>query len=93
MSDISLYEYLLSVSELEVDSVEYSSQKITIRCNFQCKSWICPKCGQTTSCINKYDTRKVQELSITGKDVWLLLPIPQFYCSSCQYGFTVSSIG
>ena len=82
MDEVKFYEFLLSLPDLGIDTVEHSSSKIVLGCHYQCKSRSCPQCGHPTGIIHQYDTRKVHDLSISGKEVWLLLfhPSSQYHC-------------
>jgi len=88
MTEEKFYEELLGIARLQVDSIEKSNQRLTFHCTIQNTIGKCPSCMNPTTAINQYDTRKVQDLKISGKEVWLHLRIPQFYCEECGRYFT-----
>ncbi|WP_338391232.1 ISL3 family transposase [Fulvitalea axinellae] len=43
----------------------------------------CPVCLKKRETINQYSLHKYQDLSISGKEVWLHVRVPQFVCEGC----------
>jgi len=87
MNEAQFYQDLLSLEGLTVTLIESSPQRILIHANYVVESAPCPVCSGPTRVVNQYDTRKVQDLSISGKEVWLNLRLPQFVCPRCQRYF------
>lgn len=49
---------------------------------------LCPCCLKKRREINQSYNRKIRDLSITGKEVYLYLKVRQFYCPECDRHFT-----
>lgn len=88
MSAEQFYENLLSLPNLRVISFDISSNRITFDCSYNEDSSECPSCKEKTALINQYEFRKVQDLRISGKEVWLHIRLPQFVCIPCNRYFT-----
>ncbi len=87
MNEAQFYQDLLGLDGLTVTLIESSPQRILIHANYDVESAPCPVCSAPTSVVHQYDTRKVQDLSISGKEVWLHLRLPQFVCPRCDRYF------
>ncbi len=90
MKEAQFYQDLLGLEGLTVTEIETSPQRILIHAHYQVESAICPVCSGSTRVVNQYETRKVQDLSISGKEVWLHLRLPQFVCPKCQRYFILT---
>lgn len=88
MTEEKFYEDLLAIPHLKIDSIEKKERRLNFHCTIQNQEEKCPCCLGKTSSVNQYDTRKVQDLRISGKEVWLYLRIPQFFCPDCNRYFT-----
>ena len=90
MSALEFYEDLLNLEGLELFSIESTSSQLLFHCEYKKKVSICPTCLKTREKINQREVRKYRDLRISGKEVWLHIKVPQFYCSDCpRYYFTV----
>ena len=67
MNEAQFYQDLLGLEGLTVTLIEPSSQRILVHANYDVESAPCPVCAGPTRVVNQYDTRKVQDLSISGK--------------------------
>lgn len=81
------YEHLLNYDDLRIQSVDHDSSKITLRCETTTGESICPQCGLSTGEVHQYDKRRVRDLDISGKEVWLDLRVRQFVCRPCNRYF------
>lgn len=88
MTEERFYQDLLALPGLNVTAVVTCQRRITVKGHIKVKATPCPLCGEPTAIVNQYDTRKVQDLSISGKEVYLHLRIPQLVCPSCPRYFT-----
>jgi len=88
MTEEEFYEDLLALPNLKIDSVEKTKNRFIFHCTIQIKESKCPSCLGNTSQRNQYDTRKVRDLKISEREVWLHLRIPQFFCPECNRFFT-----
>jgi transposase len=77
-------EALLNLPELEITSVEMTDQKLTVFCRSRFGQAICPSCLKKTQQVRKYYRRRVRDLPITGREVYLELEERQFYCPDCD---------
>ncbi|MEM7372386.1 MAG: ISL3 family transposase [Bacteroidota bacterium] len=90
MSPEEFYEELLGLPNLKITSIERSSNKLQIHCHTTAGTASCPHCGEATGVINQYSSRRVRDLAISGKEVWLELRIRQFVCAVCNRYFNES---
>lgn len=91
MQEQHFFETLLGLSDLRILSIEHSSRRITLSCELSSETGKCPNCGEPTSEFRQYKTRKVRDLDISGKEVWLHLRLRQFHCIPCTCYFTQST--
>jgi len=84
MRETEFYEDLLGLPNLKVTSIEKFQTKLVFHCEYQTKISNCPSCLEPTTIINQYDERKVQDLKISEREVWLHIRIPQFVCHVCN---------
>lgn len=81
------YQDLLGFSDLKVTSIEKTPHKFIFYCEVTTKVSTCPNCMEPTGLINQYQTRKVQDLKISSREVWLHIRVGQFKCVSCNRYF------
>lgn len=87
MTQEKFYEDLLGFSDLTITSIEKTPQQIIFHCEHKVKSSICPHCLERTNMIHQYATRKVQDLKISAREVWLHVRVSQFVCTTCNRYF------
>lgn len=89
MNDYSLYETLLGIFGLQVTNTSLSKQRIDIYCRVEndVTNNECPNCGEACNTINQYTTRKMRDLDISGREVWLHVETRQWYCRDCNRYF------
>jgi len=87
MENTKTYESLLNLSLLMVTKVEIKDQNIQIYCESKLTSAYCPCCLKPCSCVNQSRERIVQDLSISGRRVFLHLTSRQFICQDCNRFF------
>ena len=87
MTREKLYEELLNLPDLKISKIEESGQKIIFHCELKSKISRCPSCQEPTGNINQYEIRKVQDLKISEREVWLHIQIRQHYCPICNRYF------
>jgi len=87
LSTESLYEALLSLPELEVDRVELTPKRVDIYCHSRLGEGICPSCLSKCTRVNQTHERRVQDLAISGRKVYLHLRSRQWICDSCNRHF------
>lgn len=88
MEAIDFYTQLLNLPDLQVVRIEQQENKIILHCNLvKGEGKICSKCNQTTNIVHQYKMRKVRDLDISGRQVWLHLRVPQYHCTTCNIYF------
>lgn len=88
MQETDFYEQLLALPDLQVQRVEYAPKRITLFCQFKTAKQPCPHCLRPTAEVNQYTSRHVQDLDMSGRQVWLQLQIRQFICPDCNRYFS-----
>lgn len=83
-----LYEQILNLVNLKVDNVEIGKKTIHIKCHIDEKEGICPSCQKKVSQFKSYRTHTVRDLDISGREVYLIIQVKQFYCPDCGRYFT-----
>jgi len=75
-----IFTQILGLKEIEVVFVEMSSTHYHFRVRSIFAETICPKCGKKCSKVKSYHNRKIRDLPISGKKVYLDLEVRQFEC-------------
>ncbi len=87
MTEHELYEQLLNLPEIRVSGVVVEPKRITFHCHGRTEGGVCPNCLEKTSALNQYYTRKVRDLDISGREVWLEIRERQWVCPTCNRYF------
>lgn len=87
MKQEEFYEELLGFSDLRVTALEKKPKKLIVHCEIKSKTSNCPNCLEPTAIVNQYESRKVQDLKISEREVWLHIRIRQFVCPTCNRFF------
>ena len=82
-----LYETLLGLQNLTVTKVKLSKERLDIWCESDLSSNHCPNCLKQCSSVNKHTERTIQDLMISGRQVYLHLKSRQFICKDCNRYF------
>ncbi|MEO1447924.1 MAG: ISL3 family transposase [Bacteroidota bacterium] len=85
MEASEFYEQLLALPHLKVDKVELNKRVINIYCHDARSSRSCPNCGGSDAKLKAYDSRRIRDLNISDKEVWLHIRVRQFSCSCGKY--------
>lgn len=88
MTEAQFYQRLLDLDRLAVTCVEHHADHILIHATIEAQATPCPLCLKPTTTVNQYTQRRLQDLSISGKAVWLELRVPQYACHHCTRYFT-----
>lgn len=83
-----VYEILLNLPNLKVDSLALSSKTISINCHLDLASDTCSCCLKPIRNFKSYRTHKLRDLDISGREVHLVVRVKQFYCADCNCYFT-----
>lgn len=87
MTEEKFYENLLGFSDLKVNKIEKTVSKLIIHCVLKTEEANCPVCLKRTAKVNQRETRKVQDLKISEREVWLHIAVKQYFCPSCHRYF------
>jgi len=87
MTQEIFYQELLGFSDLKINSIEKTVSKIIFHCELKSQIAACPNCLESTAKVNQTHTRKVQDLKISEREVWLHLRVRQYYCATCHRYF------
>ena len=87
MTQKEFYEELIGFSDLKINSIEKNVSKYIFHCELKSTVGICPNCLKKTSQVNRTEPRKVQDLKISEREVWLHLKIKQYHCPDCNRYF------
>lgn len=90
MKQTDFFYELLELPDLKIVEVEQTQHQIILYSEITSGKECCPKCGEPTTSFKQYKKRKVRDLDISGKEVWLYLRLKQMYCSFCNSYFVQS---
>ena len=86
MKDLSLIESLLTLPYVKVDDFEIVGNKIQLNCHQISSYSRCSRCGNTEEKeVSRYYERKIRDLNISGREVWLVVKVKQYHCSCGHY--------
>lgn len=88
MELLIVFQQILNLQELIVTDVKISENSIDIDCCSIFEEAICPCCLKKQNSVNQEYTRKVCDLPISGKKVFLHIKERQFYCPDCNRFFS-----
>ena len=83
-----VYELLLNLSNLQVNGVDIHDRKINIYCEVKSREQACPNCGMVSKTVHQYQTRRLRDLDISSREVYLHVRERQFHCKYCNRYFT-----
>ena len=75
-------------TDLEVANIYQTDNEITIKMFARTKNCPCPKCGTVSNHRHGTYERKVQDLPILGKSVWLLVNAYEYQCDNPECNVT-----
>ena len=80
-SEFSLYEELLAIPNLKIQSVEIEKKTLHIHCKIEhLGGQKCPVCHQKVVKKTPKYTRTIRDLDISGRQVFLHLSVHQYHC-------------
>ena len=86
MNERIFFEQLLEIADLRVDQIAYEPGRIVVHCHSEQPVQACPRCGSIQEKpVRRYEERRVRDLDISGKEVWLYLRVRQFECERGHY--------
>lgn len=83
MEKFAAYVELLNLPDLAITDLTITPNRIDICCALTKEKPSCPHCGSICTKINDRTTRKLRDLNISGREVYLLITLRQFLCLKC----------
>jgi transposase len=87
MQETDFYQHLLNLPGLQVTGVRYEPNRIILLCQTTTEQAPCPHCLKPTAHLHQYTTRKLRDLDISGRQVWLQIQLRQLVCRDCNRFF------
>lgn len=79
--DLSIYQHLLNIPNLEVEQVTFEKNSIQIFCRIdKMEAEICPNCAKLVDTKTPKYRRQIRDLDISGRKVILHLQVHQYRC-------------
>ncbi len=82
-----LFEQILGIADIKVKKVTVHTDKYEIEVESSLKKSLCIRCGRKCEKVHQYYQRRVRDLPISGKQVYLILEVRQFECEHCNRHF------
>ncbi len=81
---LSVIEQILEIQIYSVANIKIEAGVIRLECKRKEATYCCPICKQQT--FSRYDSsrRVIKDLTMSGKRVFVELPVYRLYCSSCK---------
>ena len=80
-------ELLLNIPTLRVRGCSVSEKEAHIQCESVVDFGICPLCMTSTKEVTMYQERKIRDMALLGRVVYLYLRTRQFKCRDCNRYF------
>ena len=84
----TIYEELINLPQLEVTGVKLSKTEVEIYCQSKLEEQICPNCLKKIKKVNQKYERRVRDMDLTGRKVYLVLDSRQFQYLDCDRYFS-----
>lgn len=86
LQDLSIYEFLLNLPSLKVDSVEFEPNELHIYCKVKKSTGeLCPSCMSLVDKKSPKYRRQIRDLDISGRKVILHLQVHQYFCECGRF--------
>jgi transposase len=83
MNELAFYTDLLDLPQVSLTGVTVTKTTIEIACTLTDTQTWCPHCGKVCTAVNERTTRRVRDLNISERAVYLLVNVRQFRCPTC----------
>lgn len=83
-----IYEEMLNLPLVEVTKVEMNEKQVKIYCRSKLEEQICPNCLKKSGLVNQSYNRRIRDMDLIGRKVYLILEVRQFHCSDCNRYFS-----
>ena len=80
-------ELLLNLLKVKVSDFWISDKEAHIYCESTNTEGLCHVCKELTSEVMMYQERKVRDMALLGRKIYLFLKTRQFHCSNCNRYF------
>lgn len=88
MNNLELYTQLLNLPSLQVLGVVIEQHTINISCELTSKSCKCSNCGALCEQVHQSYERRLRDLNIAAREVYLIVKVRQFHCKNCKSYFS-----
>lgn len=88
MKKYEAYTEILNLPAVTITDVSVKNTRIDISCTLAGNSRKCPKCGLDCTLVNDRTTREIRDLNVADREVYLLVTVRQFSCTSCGHYHT-----
>lgn len=85
-----VFSVLLELPEFEVVNQEIFSTHYLVHVETKTEEERCPHCGFHSSIVHDKRTRKVRDLSVLNKPLFLMVCVKRYRCQNCEEVFSVS---
>ncbi|MHC5268426.1 transposase family protein [Enterococcus sp. LJL98] len=75
---------LLEFEGLDINEMEKKEASYEVHCTLNNKEARCPSCQKNSTTIRSYYSRKIQDLPMNGKEVYLIIRCRKFQCKNNQ---------
>ena len=83
MNTFDVYTELLGLPNVVITDFNVTKKVIEISCTLTDKTTSCPHCGTNCTVVNDKTTRRLRDLNIAEREVFLLVTVRQFRCITC----------
>lgn len=83
MNTFDVYTELLGLPNVTITDFNVTKKVIEISCTLTDKITSCPHCGADCTVVNDKTTRRLRDLNIAEREVFLLVTVRQFRCITC----------
>ena len=83
MDELTFYTRLLGLPHVQLTGITVTEKRIEIACTLTDTQTRCPFCGVVCTVVNDRTTRRVRDLNISEREVYLLVSVRQFRCPTC----------
>ncbi|GAA4008031.1 hypothetical protein GCM10022408_20200 [Hymenobacter fastidiosus] len=83
MNELAFYTDLLGLPQVALTGVTVTKTTIEIACTLTDTRTLCPSCGVVCTVVNDRTTRRVRDLNISERAVYLMVSVRQFRCPTC----------
>ena len=83
MDELTFYADLLDLPAVTVTGVQVTKSTIEMACSLTGTTTRCPRCGVVCTRVNDRTTRRLRDLNISSRAVYLVVSVRQFRCLTC----------